>query len=134
MIPPDSQQPALPIPVFPPYGGKREARNQGIGHKFTANTCPKCGAITIAGLELGARYDLEPTPLTDLDEYHAIRDRIRTYNLHHDLTITRRFITEVRAPTRVDRHALHTCGRTYGHGTSLRTVTRPAYQPDDPPF
>lgn len=104
--------------------------------KFTANTCPQCGAITIAGIyeETGRRVDLEPAPLTDLDEVDAIRDQVVTYNLHPDLQIMRRFITEVRAPTRVDRHARHSCGKTYGHGSSTRTVLRSAPQPEEPPF
>jgi hypothetical protein len=107
-----------------------------VTQTFTANTCPDCGDITIAGIyqETGRRVDIEPAPLTDLDEVAAIRDQVPTYNLHPDLQIMRRFITEVRAPTRVDRHAQHTCGKTYGHGSSTRTVIRSAPQPDEPPF
>lgn len=107
-----------------------------LSSTFTANTCPKCGAITIAGIseDTGCRLDLEPSPLTDLDEYRAIVDQVRTYNLGDDLAAMRRFVTEVRAPTRVDRHALHTCGKTYGHGSSTRTRTRTPVQPDEPPF
>jgi hypothetical protein len=136
MIPHDSPTGATVIPGFPPLRGKRETHHQGINHTFTANTCPDCGAITIAGIyeETGRRVDIEPAPLTDLDEVAAIRDQVPTYNLHPDLQIMRRFITEIRAPTRVDRHAQHTCGKTYGHGSSTRTVIRSAPQPDEPPF
>lgn len=122
--------------VSPPKGGPRGSTPGPVTRTFTANTCLKCGSITIAGIseDTGCRLDLEPSPLTDLDEYRAIVDQVRTYNLGDDLAAMRRFVTEVRSPTRVDRHALHTCGKTYGHGSSTRTRTRTPVQPDEPPF
>ena len=134
MIPSDSLELAQLIPSFPPYRGKREAPGVGITQNFTANTCPTCGHTTIAGLWKGLRVDLEPTVLTDLDEAHAIRDGVQTYNLHDPGTVMPRFLIAITSPTRHDRHAQHRCGVTYGTlpRTSPRTRTTPTT--DEPPF
>ena len=102
--------------------------------KFKAGTCPQCHHITIAGLtDFGFTLHLEPTTLTDLDEYNAIRDGVPTYNFWPDRTVRRRTVSEIRAHEVVPRHARHTCGTTYGTHTSAPARTRAALS-DTPPF
>lgn len=110
------------------------AQTPPLNRKFTANTCPACGATTIAGLVLGIRVDLEPHTLSDLEEYQAIRDGVRTWDYRHDATITDRGVAEIRGPTRHDRHARHVCGTTYGTQPRTRTVTRTPIDHTEPPF
>jgi hypothetical protein len=102
---------------------------------FTANICPKCQAITIAGAPYGIRIDLEPTTLDDHTEYAALFDQVPTYDLHPDNVARRRHLEEIRQPTRVPRHARHTCSTTYG--TQPRPAPPATSQPDrtgPPPF
>lgn len=120
--------------VGPPIGGPPPGRTGPTGTRYQADTCPTCGHTTIAGLWKGLRVDLEPTVLTDLDEAHAIRDGVQTYNLHDPGTVMPRFLIAITSPTRHDRHAQHRCGTTYGTlpRTSPRTRTTPTT--DEPPF
>jgi hypothetical protein len=105
-----------------------------VTHKFAANTCPHCHHITIAGLtDFGFTLHLEPTTLTDLDEYNAIRDGVPTYNFWPDRTVRRRTVSEIRAHQIVPRHARHTCSTTYGTQPSAPARTRAALS-DTPPF
>lgn len=110
------------------------AKNPPITRRFTANTCPACGAITISGLVLGIRLDLEPLSLTDHDECRAIADQVATYNLHPDLVVRLRGVAEIRSPSRHERHARHVCGTTYGTQPRTRTVTRTPIDHAEPPF
>lgn len=120
----------LPSPIrrSPPIGGNAErGRNQPTKH-FTANTCRKCQAITIAGTTYGIRIDLEPQALDDHTEYAALLDGIPTYDLWPDRQARRRHLEEIAHLERVPRHARHTCGTTYGQ---LPRPTPPAtHQPD----
>jgi hypothetical protein len=102
--------------------------------KFAANTCPDCHYITIAGItDFGFPLHLEPTTLTDLDEYNAVRDGVPTYNFWPDRTVRRRTVSEIRAHEVVPRHARHTCGTAYGTHTPAPARTRAALS-DTPPF
>jgi hypothetical protein len=83
-------------------------------NKFTAHTCRKCSAITIAGTTFGLRVDLEPQVLTDETEYAALLAGVPTYDLWPDRTARRRHLEEIAHPERVPRHAHHTCGTTNG--------------------
>ena len=130
--------------TLPPRPGSIPGRSQGrradhaktapTTKTFTANTCPACGDITIAGRVLGIRLDLEPLTLTDHDEYRAIADQVATYNLHPDLVVRLRGVADIRGPTTVDRHARHTCATTYGTTPRTRPVTRTVIHSDEPPF
>jgi len=135
MIPSDS--PKLPglFPVPPPIGGNRESRRRYDTHKFTANTCPKCSAVTIAGAPHGIRIDLEPTTLDDHTEYAALIDDVPTYDLHPDRVARRRHLEEIKRPERVPRHARHTCGTTYGTNPRPTPIDNPRPAADGaPPF
>lgn len=114
MIPDDSPQLPGLFPVPPPIGGNRESRRHPITKHFTAHTCRKCSAITIAGTTFGLRVDLEPQVLTDETEYAALLAGVPTYDLWPDRTARRRHLEEIAHPERVPRHAHHTCGTTYG--------------------
>jgi hypothetical protein len=117
-----------PTVEVPRFHGKAPTRH------FTANTCRKCRRITIAGLWVGLRIDLEPQALTDLDEYHAIRDGIKTWNLYPDRTAEPRDAIAIRYRTITDRHARHTCGQTYGTQTPTSHQALNATIPDEPQF
>jgi hypothetical protein len=134
MVPAVPRQLSLVVPSSPPIGG-----NGGTGPRltphFTANTCPKCQAITIAGAPHGIRIDLEPTTLDDHTEYAALLADIPTYDLWPDNVARRRHLEEIAHPQRVPRHARHTCGTTYG--TQPRPTPPASSQPDPtgpPPF
>ena len=98
-------------------------------NKFTAHTCRKCSAITIAGTTYGLRVDLEPQALNDHTEYAALLAGIPTYDLWPDRTARRRHLEEISHPERVPRHAHHTCGTTYG---TLPRPTPPTTSQADP--
>jgi hypothetical protein len=105
-----------------------------ITPKFAANTCPACHHITIAGItELGFILHLEPLQLTDLDEARAIADDVPTFNLFPDRRVRQRWLTHIRHPATVPRHARHVCGTTYGTQTPPAPAQRP-HLPDSPPF
>jgi len=116
--------PGVEVPRFHP---------QRLTPHFTANTCPKCQAITIAGAPHGIRIDLEPTTLDDHTEYAALLADIPTYDLWPDHVARRRHLEEIKYPDRVPRHARHTCGTTYGTQPSTPTRTT-AHLSDTPPF
>ena len=97
---------------------------QDSSSKFTANPCRSCGAIILAGRNYGIPLDLEPTMLTDLDEYHALRDNVPTYDLWPDGVVRRRDAAHIRHRDLTARHARHTCGQRYG--------TQPRPRPDTP--
>jgi hypothetical protein len=101
---------------------------------FTANTCQKCGAITIAGLTYGIRVDLEPQVLNDHTEYDALAAGVPTYNLWPDLIARRRHLEEIKHPERVPRHARHTCGTTYGTKPRPTPAATPPPADGPPPF
>ena len=125
-------QPALtPAPPVRGAGGKGQVI---LSRHFTANTCRKCGAITITGTIHGLRLDLEPATLNDLTEYQAIRDGIPTYDLWPDRTARRRHLEEIKWPERVPRHARHTCGTTYGTDPRPQPPAQPVITDDTPPF
>jgi len=124
---------ALGPEVHHPRGGHPGPPPRPTQH-FTANTCRKCRHITIAGLWVGLRIDLEPQVLTDLDEYHAIRDGIRTWNLYPDRTAKPRDVTAIRYRTVTDRHARHTCGHTYGTQPATSHQALSTAIPDEPQF
>jgi hypothetical protein len=95
---------------------------------FSASTCRKCSAITIAGTTYGLRVDLEPQALDDETEYAALLAGVPTYDLYPDRLARRRHLEEISHPERAPRHARHTCGTTYG---TLPRPTPPAIsQPD----
>jgi hypothetical protein len=98
-------------------------------NKFTAHTCRKCSAITIAGTTYGLRVDLEPQVLNDHTEYAALLAGVPTYDLWPDRTVRRRHLEEIQQPERVPRHARHICGTTYG---TLPRPTPPATSQADP--
>jgi len=100
-----SDRPGVEVPRFHP---------QRLTPKFTAHTCRKCSAITIAGTTYGLRVDLEPQALTDHTEYAALVAGVPTYDLWPDRTARRRHLEEISHTERVPRHAHHTCGTTYG--------------------
>lgn len=110
---------ALGPEVRRPKGGHPGPPSRPTKH-FTASTCRKCGAITIAGTIYGLRFDLEPTILDDETEYAALLDGVHTYNLWPDRIARRRHVQDIRGPDRAPRHAAHSCDRTYG------TIPRPA--------
>lgn len=120
--------------VSPPKGGPQGSKPTGPTKHFTANTCRKCGRITITGTLHGLRLDLEPTTLNDHTEYQALADQVPTYDLWPDRTARRRHLEEIKYPERVPRHARHTCGTTYG--TNPRPHPEPTPRPttDEPPF
>ncbi len=120
-------QPALtPAPPVRGAGGRGQVT---LTKHFTAYTCRKCGAITIAGTTYGLRVDLEPQVLTDVTEYAALLAGVPTYDLWPDRTARRRHLEEIQQPERVPRHAHHTCGTTYG---TLPRPTPPATSQADP--
>jgi len=143
---------ALQTPLFPHETGQRapraaegpnfsalgpEVRRPKGGHPgppprptqhFTASTCRKCGAITIAGTTYGLRIDLEPQVLDDETEYAALLDGVPTYDLWPDLIARRRHLENIRQPDKAPRHARHTCGTTYG--TKPRPNPPATSQPD----
>ena len=130
-LPQGSSQPAL-IPA-PPVR-RAGSRGQVLRSQFAAATCPECHHITIAGItDFGFPLHLEPTTLTDLDEYNAVRDGVPTYNFWPDRTVRRRTVSEIRAHEVVPRHARHTCGTAYGTHTPAPARTRAALS-DTPPF
>lgn len=120
--------------VSPPKGGPPGVSTGPRGEKFAANTCPRCSSVTIAGLWVGLRVDLEPLVLDDLGEYQAIAAGIGTWNLWPDRAARPRGVSEIRAATRTDRHARHTCDRTFGTRPRTRARDVSAPTPDDPPF
>ena len=124
-------QPALtPAPPVRGAGGRGQVHPT---KHFTANTCPKCGAITIAGLTYGIRIDLEPQVLDDHTEYAALLDSVPTYDLWPDRIARRRHLENIRQPDKAPRHARHTCDRTYG--TRARPAPAVNHRPpaDGPP-
>jgi hypothetical protein len=128
MIRRDPSKLPSPIRSSPPKGGNAERGRHQPTHKFTANTCRKCGAITIAGTTYGLRIDLEPQVLNDETEYAALLDRVPTYDLWPDLIARRRWLEHIRQPDKAPRHARHTCGTTYG--TKPRPNPPATSQPD----
>ena len=126
-LPQGSSQPAL-IPAPPVRGAGSRGQVTPTKH-FTANTCRKCSAITIAGTTYGLRIDLEPQVLNDHTEYAALLAGIPTYDLWPDRTARRRHLEEIAHPERVPRHAHHTCGTTYG---TLPRPTPPTTSQADP--
>lgn len=139
------QLPVIPHETTPPPRPRlRTGRGRGrvgdpaitppITHRFFANTCRRCHHITVAGLWVGLRVDLEPETLTDLDEYRAIAADVRTWDLYPDRTAEPRSVAHIAAPTsRGTRHARHTCGTTYG--SQPLPPPRPTYvMPDEPAF
>ena len=103
--------------------------------KFTANTCPKCHHITIAGItDFGFTLHLEPLQLTDFDEAQAIAHLVPTYNLYPDRIVRLRWLTHIRHPTTAPRHARHVCGTTHGTRTSPAPARTRAALSDTPPF
>jgi hypothetical protein len=135
MIRRDPSKLPSPIRSSPPKGGNAERGRHQPTHKFTANTCRKCGAITIAGLTYGLRIDLEPQVLDDHTEYAALLDGVPTYDLWPDLIARRRHLENIRQPDKAHRHARHTCDRTYG--TRARPAPAVSHRPPaegPPPF
>lgn len=157
MIPASRPSPALQTALFPheneqraprapegpnhsalgPRGGlsiERPSARPALGPRFSANTCRRCHHITVAGLWVGLRVDLEPETLTDLDEYRAIAADVRTWDLYPNRTAEPRSVAHIAAPTsRGTRHARHTCGTTYG--SQPLPPPRPTYvMPDEPAF
>lgn len=115
-------------------GGLELPTFQPPTNKFTANTCRQCQHITIAGLWVGLRVDLEPQVLTDLGEVAALADGVRTWNLYPDRSADPRTVAHITATSsRATRHARHTCGTTYG--SQPLPPPRPTYvMPDEPAF
>lgn len=108
---------------------------QRLTEHFTASTCRSCSRITIAGLWNGLRIDLEPLALTDVGEYLAIRDGVKTWNLWSDRVATTRDLASIQHPTITDRHAQHSCQADYGTEPPTRRRTWESPQvPDEPPF
>ena len=103
---------------------------------FTANTCPKCGNITITGTTSGIPLHLEPHMLNDQTEYNALHDQVPTYDLWPDRIARRRQHAHITHPTRVPRHAQHTCHTTYGTTPRPTPPAQPHAAPhsDTPPF
>ena len=136
MIPTDSPQLPGLFPVPPPTGGNRESRRHPITKHFTANTCPKCGDITITGTTYGLHLHLEPHMLNDQTEYNALHDQVPTYDLWPDRIARRRHHAHITHPTRVPRHAQHTCHTTYGTTPRPTPPAQPHAAPhsDTPPF
>ena len=124
---------ALGPEVRRPKGGHPGPPSRPTKH-FTASTCPKCGAITIAGTTYGLRVDLEPQVLDDESEHAALLADVPTYNPWPDRIARRRHLEEIKQPERVSRHAAHSCDRTYG--TIPRPTPAVAPRPIDgpPPF
>jgi hypothetical protein len=106
---------------------------QRLTPHFTANTCPKCQAITIAGAPHGIRIDLEPTTLDDHTEYAALLADIPTYDLWPDNVARRRHLEEIAHPQRVPRHARHTCSTTYGQNPRPTPPATSQPNPNGPP-
>lgn len=123
---------ASPIRRSPPIGGNAERGRNRNPEKFTADTCRKCSAITIAGTIQGIRHDLEPNTLNDHTEYQAIADNVPTYDLWPDRIARRRWVEHIRYPDQTHRHAQHTCGTTYGT-TPRPTTSHPRPPTDGPP-
>jgi hypothetical protein len=119
-----SDRPGVEAPRFHP---------QRLTTKFTASTCRKCGAITIAGLTYGLRVDLEPQVLDDETEYAALLDGVPTYDLWPDRIARRRHLENIRQPDKAPRHARHTCGTTYGTQPRPTPATNPRPTTDGPP-
>ena len=132
VVPAVPQQLSLVCPVSPPIGGNRGTGPRPTKH-FTANTCPKCSAITITGTTYGLRIDLEPQVLDDHTEYAALLAGIPTYDLYPDRIARRRHLEEISHPERVPRHARHTCGTTYGTQPRPAPATTPRPNTDGPP-
>ena len=135
MIPTDSRKLSSPFPVPPPIGGNRESGRRLLTEHFRPNTCPRCHRITVAGIWLGFRVDLEPTVLDDLGEYQALVDEVTTWNLWPDMIARPRTVASILHPNVTDRHAEHSCAATYG---TLHPTPRPhpiaAPVSDAPPF
>jgi hypothetical protein len=130
-LPQGRSQPALtPAPPARGAGGRGQVKPS---KHFTANTCRKCGAITIAGTTHGIRIDLEPTTLNDHDEYAALLAGVPTYDLWPDRIARRRHLENIRHPDKTHRHAQHTCGTTYGTQPRPTPVTNPRPPADGPP-
>ena len=125
----------LPSPIrsSPPKGGNAERGRRHDTPKFTANTCRKCSAITIAGTTHGLRIDLEPTILDDHTEYAALLAGVPTYDLWPDRIARRRWLENIRQPDKAPRHARHTCGTTYGTQPRPTPATNPRPPADGPP-
>ena len=100
---------------------------------FTANTCPKCSAITITGTTYGLRIDLEPQVLDDHTEYAALLAGVPTYDLWPDRIARRRHLENICQPDKAPRHARHTCGTTYGTQPRPAPATTPRPNTDGPP-
>jgi hypothetical protein len=107
-----------------------------LTQQFTASTCPKCGDITITGTTYGLHLHLEPHMLNDQTEYNALHDQVPTYDLWPDRIARRRHHAHITHPTRVPRHAQHTCGTTYGTTPRPTPPAQPHAAPhsDTPPF
>ena len=101
---------------------------------FTANTCRKCGAITITGTIQGLQTDLEPQILNDHTEYAALLAGIPTYDLWPDRIARRRHLEHIRHPDKTHRHAQHTCGTTYGTQPRPTPLNPPPPTDGPPPF
>lgn len=115
-----ADRPTVEVPRF---------HGKALTKHFTAHTCRKCSAITIAGTTYGLRVDLEPQALDDETEYAALLAGVPTYDLYLDRLARRRHLEEISHPERVPRHARHTCGTTYG---TLPRPTPPAISQPDP--
>jgi hypothetical protein len=124
---------ALGPEVRRPKGGHPGPTSRPTKH-FTASTCRKCGAITIAGTTYGLRVDLEPNTLNDETEYAALLDGSPTYDLWPDRTARRRHLEEIKHPERVPRHARHSCHRTYGTNPRPTPAVTPRPHDGPPPF
>jgi hypothetical protein len=126
----------LPSPIrsSPPIGGNAERGRTKPTHKFTANTCRKCGAITITGTIQGLQTDLEPQVLDDHTEYAALLAGIPTYDLWPDRIARRRHLENIRHPDKTHRHAQHTCGTTYGTQPRPTLLNPPPPTDGPPPF
>ena len=117
-------------------GGWTVHRSTPPTKHFTASTCPKCGDITITGTTYGLHLHLEPHLLNDQTEYNALYDQVPTYDLWPDRIARRRQHAHITHPTRVPRHAQHTCGTTYGTTPRPTPPAPPHAAPhsDTPPF
>ena len=123
---------ALGPEVRRPKGGHPGPPPRPTQH-FTANTCRKCGAITITGTTYGLPLHLEPDTLDDHSEYQALLNNVPTYNLLPDRTAQRRHLEHIRAPSRHPRHAQHTCGTQYGTNPRPPAPAPTVTTPDGPP-
>lgn len=134
MIHDDPRKLPSPIRSSPPVGGNADHGRRNRPDTFTANTCRKCGAITLTGSTYGLPLHLEPRTLDDNTEYLALADGTRTYNLLPDNTAQRRHLEHIKHPERHPRHAEHTCGKQYGTQPRPAPPASPVNSGDDPPF